>query len=209
MLRLCRRYYQSIPGITEPPPIESIKLASISPSLLYRRLLKLYLRKFDTDHSTIIRAWKQTKFEFYYHRNASVEDRELLIIKGQQVYEAIRGGIVPCYRDPKSGEMYFKYDKDTLAATHNQLDPISAEEFVRRYADKIPKSELEDIQRKLKEVGRWQGPDEFSDADLVRMKFKKKRRRVKCTDPDPEEEEKLQAAAAGTATSEAKATPVS
>lgn len=196
MMRRCRTYLQQIPGITEPPPMESIKLEVISPSLLYRRLLKLYLRKFDTDHQTIIRAWKQTKYEFYFHRETPVSERELCIIKGQQVYEAIRAGIVPIYRDAKSGQMFYKYDKDTLAANHNQLDPITAEEFVRRYADKIPKNELEEIRANLKGVGRWVGPDEFSEKDLHRIKHKRKRRRVKCTDPDPELEDAAAAAAA-------------
>jgi hypothetical protein len=179
--------------------MESVKLEVVSPSLLYRKLIKLYLRKFDTDHKTIIRAWKQTKYEFYFHRQASEDERELLIIKGQQIYEAIRGGIVPIYRDPKSGQTFYKYDKDTLAATHNQLDPITAEEFVRRYADKIPKGELEEIRDNLKQVGRWTGPDQFDDKDLHRIKHKKKRRRVKCTDPDPELEEQKEAAAAAAA----------
>lgn len=185
--------------------MESIKFDAITPSLLYRKLIKLYLRKFDTDHQTIIRAWKQTKYEFYYHRQSTAEEQELLILKGQQIFEAIRGGVVPVYRDPTSGSTYYKYDKDTLAATHNQLDPISAEEFVRRYADKIPKNELEEIQKNLKQVGRWSGPDEFSDKDLHRIKHKKKRRRVKCTDPDPELED--QQAAAASAASAASAAP--
>ncbi|CUI11985.1 Hypothetical protein, putative, partial [Bodo saltans] len=65
-MRRCMPRLQQIPGITEPPPMDSIKLDIISPSLLYRKLIKLYLRKFDTDHQTIIRAWKQTKYEFYF-----------------------------------------------------------------------------------------------------------------------------------------------
>lgn len=162
-------------------PIESFDLQPISASLLYRRLLKLYLRKFDTDTNTIIRAWKQTKYEFWMNRNANKEEAEQLSIKGQQVLEAIRAGLVPVYHNSKTSQTYYKYDADTLQAVHNHVDPVTAEEFLRRFHDKMDPQDVADIKATLKKLGRWTGPDELRKEDLFRIK---KKRKVKCTDPD-------------------------
>ncbi|KAH9578795.1 hypothetical protein LSM04_004767 [Trypanosoma melophagium] len=164
-------------------PIPTTEFQAISPSLLYRRLLKLYLRKFDTDHKTIVAAWKQTKFEFWYHRNDSPEEAEMHNIRGQQIYEAIRAGLIPVYRDSKSNKTYFKYDADTLKAAHNHIDPVDAEEFIRRYHDKIPSEDVAEMKTMLKKLGRWKGPDTLRDEDLHRIK-RKVVRKQKCTDPD-------------------------
>ncbi|EKF32110.1 hypothetical protein MOQ_004048 [Trypanosoma cruzi marinkellei] len=164
-------------------PIPAAEIKSISPTLLYRRLLKLYIRKFDTDHKTIVAAWKQTKFEFWYHRNDTPEEAELQNIRGQQIFEAIRAGLVPVYRDNKTNETFFKYDADTLKAAHNHIDPVDAEEFIRRYHDKIPPEDVVEMRTMLKRLGRWKGPDELREEELHRVK-QKVTRKTKCTDPD-------------------------
>ncbi|EAN80567.1 hypothetical protein, conserved [Trypanosoma brucei brucei TREU927] len=164
-------------------PIASKEFKCISPALLYRQLLKLYIRKFDTDHKTIVAAWKQTKFEFWCHRNDSPEEAELQNIRGQQIYEGIRAGLIPVYSKGKSNEMFFKYDTDTLRASHNHIDPVSLEEFIRRYHDRIRPEDVEEVKATLKKLGRWNGPNELSDSDLHRVKHKVKRK-TKCTDND-------------------------
>lgn len=50
----------------------------------------------------------------------------MLNVKGQQICEAIRAGIIPIYHNSKTKQTYYKYDKDTLTATHNYVDPITA-----------------------------------------------------------------------------------
>nr|CCC96105.1 unnamed protein product [Trypanosoma congolense IL3000] len=171
--------------ITPKPegPIASKEFSCIPPSLLYRRLLKLYIRKFDTDHRTIVEAWKQTKFEFWCHRHASPEEAALHNIRGQQIYEGIRAGLIPMYQKGNSGDVFFKYDSDTLKAAHNHIDPVDFEEFVRRYHDKIRPEDVEEVKATLKKLGRWKGPDHLSDSDLHRLKHRVKRK-IKCTDPD-------------------------
>lgn len=164
-------------------PIASKELRCISPALLYRRLLKLYLRKFDTDQKTIIAAWKQTKFEFWYHRNDTPEEAELQNIRGQQIYEAIRAGLIPVYRDMKTNETFFKYDADTLRAAHNHIDPVDAEEFVRRYHDKMRPEDVAEVKSTLQKLGRWKGPDVLREEDLHRVK-RKVQRKTKCSEPN-------------------------
>ncbi|KAG5471223.1 hypothetical protein CUR178_02534 [Leishmania enriettii] len=166
---------------TPSAPIKNFDLQPIAASLLYRKLLKLYLRKFDTDTNTIIRAWKQTKYEFWVHRHASKEEADLLNIKGQQVLEAIRAGLVPVYHNSKTNQTYYKYDADTLKAVHNHVDPVSPEEFLRRFHDRMDSRDVKEIKATLKKLGRWTGPDEFREKDLFRVKTKRK---VRCTDPD-------------------------
>ncbi|KPA85048.1 putative mitochondrial hypothetical protein [Leptomonas pyrrhocoris] len=184
MLRhFSRQYAPKVEFISPKPtaPIENFDLQPISPSLLYRKLLKLYLRKFDTDTNTIVRAWKQTKYEFWVHRSANPEEADLLNIKGQQILEAIRAGLVPVYHNSKTNQTYYKYDADTLSAVHNHVDPVSAEEFVRRFHDRMDPKDVEEIKATLKKLGRWTGPDELRKEDLVKLKTKRK---VKCTDSD-------------------------
>jgi CDGSH-type Zn-finger protein len=151
---------------------------------LYRRMLKLYIKKFDTDHDTIIRAARQTKFEFWYHRKATPEEKVALLLRGETIMQSIQSGVIPIYSDPKTGKVYCKYDKETIAAAGNHIDPVSAEEFIRRYHDRIPKDELDFVQKKLKECGRWAGSMEFKPEEALKIKTK---RRAKCTDPDPEQ----------------------
>lgn len=173
---------------------------------LYRRLLKLYISKFNTDVPTIIRAAKQTKFEFYFHRGCSVEDAVALRRRGELVHQAIQGGVIPIYSDAKTGKMFCKYDQATLAASGGHVDPMDAETFVRRYHDKIPKEDLEAIQQNLVKAGRWAGEIEFRAEDTLTAQMKKKRKpRVKCTDPE-EEEPTAAATAAGDASAPAAPT---
>ncbi|RNF05046.1 hypothetical protein TraAM80_04766 [Trypanosoma rangeli] len=169
--------------LPKPESFIPAEVKPISPTLLYRRLLKLYIRKFDTDKKTIIAAWKQTRFEFWYHRNDTPEVAQLHNIRGQQIYEAIRAGLIPVYRDSKTNKTFLKYDSDTLKASHNHIDPVDAEEFIRRYHDKIPAEDVAEMQATLKKLGRWKGPNELRDEDLHHFK-RKVTRKMKCTDPD-------------------------
>lgn len=161
--------------------VSSLELSPIPPSLLYRKLLKLYIRKFDTDSNTIVKAWKQTKYEFWCNRNAVGEVADMLNIKGQQIHEAIRAGLIPVYENPKTGQTYYRYDADTLDAVHNHIDPVNPEEFIRRFHNKMDPRDVEEIKGTLKKLGRWSGPEELRSEDLYQVKTK---RRVKCTDPD-------------------------
>ena len=179
--------------------VDTAATPKYSTPTLYRRLLKLYIKKFDTDIETILRAAKQTKFEFFYHAKATPEEAIALRLRGESVLTAIQGGIVPIYSDPKTGKFYCKYDKETIQACGNTIDPVSGEEFLRRYHDKLPKEDLEFAQKKLKDAGRWTGSMEFKPEESMRIKTK--RMRKKCTDPEgvewlPDEDEKTEAAEA-------------
>ncbi|KAG8344020.1 hypothetical protein ERJ75_001655900 [Trypanosoma vivax] len=165
-------------------PITSKRFKCIPPATLYRRLLKLYTRKFDTDHETIVGAWKQTRYEFWLHRDAPPEEAELHNIRGQQIHDGIRAGLIPLYKNDKTRETFFKYDADTLKAAHNHVDPIDLEEFVRRYRDKMQPEDVEEVRTALKKLNRWKGPDLLRDEDLYSLK--QKVRRKSCTDPREE-----------------------
>lgn len=185
MHRTLRRLAPKVEFISPAPesPISSPELAPMPPARLYRRLLKLYIRKFDTDTNSIVKAWKQTKYEFWLNRNATGEEADLLNIKGQQIHEAIRAGLIPIYSNPKNGQTYYRYDADTLDAVHHHIDPVSPEEFVRRFHTRMDPRDVKEIRATLKKLGRWTGPDELRDADVYRVKTKRK---AKCTDPDEE-----------------------
>ena len=158
----------------------SSKLPAVSSSVLYRQLLKCFIRKFDTDTETIVKAWRQTKYEFYFFRDAEGDELELVTIRGQQVLEAIRGGVIPVLHDPATNQSYCRYDAETIAAAQGVLEPLDAEEFVRRYQDKIPVEARSEMMSKLMSVGRWKGPDEF----IAQYKKVVRRRKQKCTDED-------------------------
>lgn len=170
---------------------------------LYRRIIKLIVRKFGSHPDVAVRSWKQAKYEFWYFRNAPKEDVPMLVHRGKMIHSAVMGGIVPVVHNPTTGLSYCKYDKETLAAAGGVIDPISAEEFLRRNADKIDKAELHDMRDKLKEAGRWNGADEFKKDDIPKLKTKRK---VKCTDPDPVEEDSAPSAAAASSSSSSAST---
>lgn len=186
-----------------PPPDSGMKMTNLAESLwleqqnpneldgmwcsvptLYRRLIKLFIRKFPDHPDVCVRAWKQAKFEFYHFKDAPVEDVPTLVNRGRSIYQTVLGGIIPVVQDPKTKLAYCKYDYDTLIAAGGHIDPISAEEFMRRNKDKMSEAERNNLRDKLRESGRWRGPEEFSDKDVPKLKVKRK---TKCTDPDPEE----------------------
>jgi hypothetical protein len=150
---------------------------------LYRRLLKLYIRKFDTDTTTIVKAWRQTKHEFYHYRAATAEEVPVLLKRGNDIHHSISAGVIPMYENPKTGVRYAKYDKETLAASGNVIDPMSGEEYLRKNYKKFDADELKMMQQKLVDSGRWDGPLEFTDDDMPKIKTKKKR----CTNPAPDD----------------------
>lgn len=149
---------------------------------LYRRMLKCYIKKFDTDIPMIIRYAKQTRQEFVAQRNLKGEDALVARIRGEEVIKMIQAIIVPVYENPETGTQYCKFDKESLAAAGNCLDPVSPEEFLRRYHDRLPADEVEFLKRRLKSAGRWEGPDEIKPEEALKIKVKKMRR--KCTDPE-------------------------
>jgi hypothetical protein len=184
MLNFSRRSLYAIEAATAGAALARAAAEAPPPSAstLYRRLIKLYIRRFDTDTETIVRAWKQTKFEFYHFRDAHVDDIPHLLKRGEMIYESLRGGIIPVVRDPKTGLTYCKYNPEILQATGGVIEPITVEDFVRRHHDKMSPEEREEIKAKLVAAGRWAGPAEFSPNDIPKMKVR--RRKVKCTDPD-------------------------
>lgn len=167
------------------PDVESPTFAPITTFRLYRKLLKFYIKRFNTDYETIVKAWKQTRYEFLSNKGVSKDDAEVLLLRGQQIHHALLCSIVPVYHNEKENRTYAKYDAEMLTVNARHVDPITHEEFIRRYHDKIPKEDLQEYIAKLKTMGRWQGSEELSDKDLV--KVKSKRRRVKCTDPEEED----------------------
>ena len=100
-----------------------------------------------SDTETIVRAWKQTKFEFYHFRDASADDIPHLLKRGEMIYESLRGGIIPVVRDPKTGLTYCKYNPEILQATGGVIEPITVEDFVRRHHDKMSPEEREEPAR--------------------------------------------------------------
>ncbi len=155
--------------------------------------MKLILRKFRDHPDVAVRAWKQAKYEFWHFRGAPKDEIPMLVHRGKMIHQAVMGGIIPVVHNPKTGLSYCRYDKETLAAAGGVIDPISAEEFLRRNYDKIPKEELYELRDKLKEAGRWSGADDFSAKDVPKIKTKRK---VKCTDPDEDESPSTAAASA-------------
>eukprot|EP00744_Colponema_vietnamica_P017473 GILI01024556.1.p1 GENE.GILI01024556.1~~GILI01024556.1.p1 ORF type:complete len:264 (+),score=68.26 GILI01024556.1:58-849(+) len=157
---------------------ETAQYTPITNSLLYRKLLKLYIKKFDTDVETIVKGWKQTKYEFYTNSRRNQphltdEDCAALNIRGQQVHMAIQAGVIPIVQNAE-GESYARYDADTIRAAHHQIDPVDAEEYLRRHHDRLSVEERDEIRDKLKAIGRWKGPDEFSDKDVSKLKVRRK-----------------------------------
>jgi maltooligosyltrehalose synthase len=146
---------------------------------LYRRLIKMYIKKFDTNHEVIVRAWKQTKFEFYHYRQAPADDVPFLIARGNDIYANIAKGIIPIKEDPTTKKIFVAYDDETLRLNNNSAEPLSGEEFLRRSVRKYSSEELKDMQQMLVQAGRWQGKLEFDRVPNM------KKRKLRCTDPDP------------------------
>jgi hypothetical protein len=185
MLRQC--VLRSSPAVPTTADYAAKLDIAMSPSMLYRQLLKLYLRRFDTDVETIVKAWRQTRFEFESNRGVSAEDAAAYIVRGQQILHVIRSTIVPLCVDERTGRKFARYDKELLEATNGVVDPISPEEFIRKYHDKMNAEDVTAIKAMLKQTGRWEGNDELRPEDL--HKIKTKRRRTKCTDPEPIDDE--------------------
>lgn len=168
---------QFVKELTTPEPKH---YNAMPPGMLYRRFIKFFIRRFDTDTETIIKSWKQCKYEFWMsslaqNPNLTDDDALAMNIRGQQILDGLISTIIPIYTNDATGKTYAKYDSETLRAAHHQVDPIDAEEYLRRYHDRLPKEEVEDIKRRLKEAGRWKGSDEFSSEDLNKLKVRRKR----------------------------------
>ena len=160
-------------------PASPPKLAPYAVPTLYRQLIKLYIRKFGNNYDVIVRSWKQTKLEFYHYRSAPAEDVPMLIERGKEIFSVVQKGVVPIKLNDK-GQPVYKYDKETLDANDGKVEPISAEEALRRSYKSFSKDELKELQQGLLAAGRWEGKLEFD-----RVPNMKHRRKVKCTDPDP------------------------
>lgn len=158
---------------------ETAQHQPIGNGLLYRKLLKLYIKKFDSDVETIVKAWKQTKYEFYAHSRRNnpdlpQDDFDAFNIHGQQVHTAIQAGVIPIMQSADGKNTYARYDNETIRAAHHQIDPVDAEEYLRRHHDRLSVEERDEIRDRLKAAGRWKGPDEFSDKDVSKMKVRRK-----------------------------------
>lgn len=145
---------------------------------LYRRLVKLYIRKFDNDIETTVRAWKQTRREFMFYRDATPDEVPLLLERGTEIYNVVLRGIVPIREDPKTGKVFVSYDNETLNANSGYIEPISAEEALRRQYKSFEPEQLKELQQRLVAAGRWQGKLEFDRVPNM------KKKKVRCTDPD-------------------------
>jgi hypothetical protein len=146
---------------------------------LYRRLVKMYIGKFGTNYDLIVRAWKQTKFEFYFYGQAPSEDVPALIARGNDIHDALYKGLIPIKEDPKTGKYFVSYDKPTMDANGGRAEPLSGEEFLRRSVKIYKPEELKELQQLLVQANRWQGKLEFDRVPNM------KRRKLRCTDPDP------------------------
>lgn len=203
---------QFVKELTTPEPKQ---YTTIPPGVLYRRFIKFFIRRFDNDYETIIKSWKQCKYEFWtasaaQNPNMTAEDALALNIRGQQILDGLISTIIPIYTNDATGQTYAKYDSETLRAAHHQVDPIDAEEYLRRYHDRIPEEEREEIKQRLKDSGRWKGPDEFSSEDLNKLKVRRKRlTKTTCGPEGGDADKKEQQVGTGEATSEAYTEPVS
>ena len=143
-----------------------------SNATLYRRLLKLYISKFGTDHVTIIRAWKQTKSEFYANRLLEKpEEIERARKIATDAYHTVLGGIVPILTSKDRKQPYYKITKEMMEATQGNLDPVTGEEFVKKFKDYLAENDRAYIEAELKKVGKWRGetiasrPGEVKETD--------------------------------------------
>ena len=148
---------------------------------MYRRFIKLYMRKFGRNFDVIVAAWKQTRYEFMYYRDAPAEDVPVLFERGEEIYRSLQAGLLPIMQDPTTGKMHVKIDEETLKASGDVIEPMSGEEYLRRHHKKFEPDELKSLQKMLVDCGRWQGKLEFDP-----MHGLKKKKKVRCTDPDEE-----------------------
>lgn len=146
---------------------------------MYRRFIKLYIRKFGRNFDLIVAAWKQTRYEFMYYRDAPAEDVPVLFERGEEIYKSIQAGLLPIMQDPTTGKMHVKIDEETMKASGEVIEPMSSEEYLRRHHKKFEDEELKSLQKMLVDCGRWQGPLEFNPLHGL-----KKKKKVRCTDPD-------------------------
>ena len=137
---------------------------------LYRQLIKLYIRKFGNDHEVIVRAWRQTKTEFYHYRGAAPEDVPVLVERGREIYKSLAGGIVPVRVNAQTGKPYVHIDKETFEASDGKVEPVSHEEALRRSHKAFSKEELRELQGHLINVGRWHGKLEFDRVPNLKKK---------------------------------------
>ncbi|KNH09548.1 hypothetical protein XU18_0233 [Perkinsela sp. CCAP 1560/4] len=122
---------------------------------LYRKLLKTYIKKFDTNLDVIVRAWKVTKEKF--QKSASLKD-PAEITKAKQlaldVNRGIQGGIIAVYeKHAEKGKKYLKITKEVLKASNNNLDPVNGQGFVRKFEDYIEADEKKLLVGELKKAG--------------------------------------------------------
>ena len=124
---------------------------------LYRRLLKTIIKKFDTDHELIIRAWKTTKAEFL--RSGYEKDKkklEALKQKAIGVERTIRQGIIPIYQSRKDKQrQYHKVDHEILKGSDNHVEPVDGQSFVTKFKDYIKDDDHTAVEQMLRSVGRW------------------------------------------------------
>eukprot|EP00760_Papus_ankaliazontas_P030772 PhM_4_TR5016/c0_g3_i1/m.53490 len=128
-----------------------------SNAILYRRLIKVYIKKFGRDHNTIIRAWRTTKAEFYRHR-ALTDAEEIVKMKkaAMNIEKTVIGGIIPVMTSPDRKGAYYKITKETLSASEGHVDPCTGEEFIKKFQSYIKQQDREYMEAKLRAAGKWQ-----------------------------------------------------
>mmetsp|Transcript_40469 Transcript_40469/g.64011 ORF Transcript_40469/g.64011 Transcript_40469/m.64011 type:complete len:156 (-) Transcript_40469:78-545(-) len=149
-----------------------------APGVLYRKLLKTYLKKFDTNSELIVRSWRTTRQ--FFLRNATLRDPED-IQKAKQlaldVNNGILGGIITVHeKHADKGKKYLRITKEVLKASNNKIDPVSGQRFLHKYGEYINEKERDLLVNELKQAGIY---SEKADRTEDLCGIKTRRRLVK------------------------------
>ena len=147
--------------------------ATLTPGLMYRRLVKMYLRKFRPNYKFIVHAVRQTKFEFYQNANAPKEDVPAMLERAAEIQKGIEFGMIPVVKNGR-GELVGKVNHDMFAAGGGVVEPLSLQDGLLRLQPQISDEEFQRSKEILKQLGRWE--DRAPAVQSIKTKV------AKCTD---------------------------
>ena len=152
-----------------------------SSAALYRKLIKAYVKKFDTQHDVIIRSWVATKEHF--QRNAQLRDaNEIKKAKefAIEMHRYVTCGIIMAYeKHNEKGKKYFKVTREILQASNNHVNPASGQNFIEKFQEYMDPAEKNALIQKLKEAGMYTEKTSPGAVDDLAFKTRRKKPLVK------------------------------
>ena len=158
------------------PPAAAAAATGLTPASVYRRLLKMYIRKFAPHYKFIVHAVRQTKFEFYANKDVAAEEVPVLLQRAQEIGTGIEHGLIPVVKNGR-GELVGKVNREMFNAGGGVVEPLSLQDSLLRLRPQISDEEFARAKQMLQQMGRWE-----ERGDVVASI--KKKTKARCSDPD-------------------------